>query len=395
MDFVRRLVHGPDRPKRPFDRKRVLQLVYSYLPDWILTIVLLAVIALTVNQAGFKRQFSLTDTSIQHTYAVHERITFGEDIIYSAVIPVILIAIIALIWRRSFWDFHNAVLGLLLSCSITVVATEVIKVCVGRPRPDLIDRCQPVAGASNGAVYGLATVAICTVQSGHIIDDGFKSFPSGHSSFAWAGLGYLSLYLAGKMHLFDRRGHAIKAWIAFAPLIGATLIAVSRTMDYRHHATDVIAGSLLGAFVALVTYHLYFPSVFSPQCHLPFSPRIPPSMPQDRIALESTTSASDSGGETAPRNGAAAAAAAHVLPFHRDDVVSYSTDNVARGKGSNGPESDVYPLETDPRGVWNAEVDGRNGNGLGETAPRPPGGARRIEREDSKAAYEVESRSRA
>lgn len=47
---------------------------------------------------------------------------------------------------------------------------------------------------------------------------------------AWAGLGYLSLYLAGKMHLFDRRGHAIKAWIAFAPLIGATLIAVSRTM---------------------------------------------------------------------------------------------------------------------------------------------------------------------
>lgn len=41
--------------------------------------------------------------------------------------------------------------------------------CVGRPRPDLIDRCQPVAGASNGAVYGLATVAICTVQSGHIM----------------------------------------------------------------------------------------------------------------------------------------------------------------------------------------------------------------------------------
>lgn len=26
--------------------------------------------------------------------------------------------------------------------------------------------------------------------------------------------------------------------------------------DYRHHATDVIAGSILGALIALVTYHL-------------------------------------------------------------------------------------------------------------------------------------------
>ena len=65
---------------------------------------------------------------------------------------------------------------------------------------------------------------------------------------AFAGLGYLSLYLAGKMHLFDRRGYSvrsffshgrflmtdsraqIKAWLALAPIIGATLIAISRTM---------------------------------------------------------------------------------------------------------------------------------------------------------------------
>lgn len=47
--------------------------------------------------------------------------------------------------------------------------------------------------------------------------------------FSFAGLLYLSLYAAGKMHLFDRRGHAVKAWIAVTPLIGATLIAVSRT----------------------------------------------------------------------------------------------------------------------------------------------------------------------
>lgn len=31
-DFVHRLVHGPDRPRRPLDKNRLKLLVYSYLP---------------------------------------------------------------------------------------------------------------------------------------------------------------------------------------------------------------------------------------------------------------------------------------------------------------------------------------------------------------------------
>ncbi|GAA5883830.1 hypothetical protein JCM3774_002885 [Rhodotorula dairenensis] len=342
-DFVHRLVRGPEHQRsiRPLDKKRLKLLVYSYLPDWILTIVLLVLIGVLTDKAGYKRQFSLTDTSIQHTYAVNERITFGECIVYAGIIPLVLMALIALVWRRSFWDLHASILGLLLSVSLTTVFTQVVKVCVGRPRPDLIDRCQPVQGATNAAVYGLATVALCTVQTGHIIDDGFKSFPSGHSSFAWAGLGYFSLYLAGKMHLFDHRGYTIKAWVAIAPLIGATLIAVSRTMDYRHHATDVIAGSILGALIALVTYHLYYPSLFSAKCHLPFSPRIPPTTTQDRIALDSSTSGSDGilgEDETAPRDGNGNGNGARggrngrgvgVLPLHRGDTKDSATATAA------------------------------------------------------------------
>lgn len=145
---------------------------------------------------------------------------------------------------RSRLSRLSGALGLFLSCSITTVMTQVIKVCVGRPRPDMLSRCMPMEGAANRPFYGLATIAVCQVQTGHIIDDGFKSFPSGHTSLAFAGLGFLSLYVAGKMHLLDRRGYALKAWIAFAPWCGAALIGVSRTMDYRHHATDVIAGAV-------------------------------------------------------------------------------------------------------------------------------------------------------
>ena len=56
----------------------------------------------------------------------------------------------------------------LLSVSITTVSTQVIKVCVGRPRPDMISRCQPIEGAADLAVWGLSTMErVCTVQTGH------------------------------------------------------------------------------------------------------------------------------------------------------------------------------------------------------------------------------------
>ncbi|BGO92312.1 hypothetical protein NBRC10512_007716 [Rhodotorula toruloides] len=350
MDFVHRLIHGPEHRKQPVDKSRRLKLLASYLPDWILTIILVAIIGYFTDYAGYKREFSLTDTSIQHTFATKERISFGECVVYAGVIPAVIIILVALIWRRSFWDMHNGLLGLLLSVSLTTVFTQVVKVTVGRPRPDLIDRCQPVGGASNHPVYGLATVALCTVQTGHIIDDGFKSFPSGHSSFAWAGLGYFALYLAGKMHLFDQRGHTIKSWIAITPPIGATLIAVSRTMDYRHHATDVIAGGILGALIAIMTYHLYYPSLFSPQCHLPFSPRIPAIATSERLDSD----AEEPGTAPRPRQGHNNPNAP-ILPLHGRE--SFGSDGSPMG--GNG-----IPLEANPH-----EVGGRRGEAAGTVKP--------------------------
>ena len=47
-----------------------------------------------------------------------------------------------------------------------------------------------------------------------------------------------------------------------SPLLGATLIAVSRVSDYRHHWQDVVIGGLVGIFLALCGYTLYFKSPF-------------------------------------------------------------------------------------------------------------------------------------
>lgn len=71
------------------------------------------------------------------------------------------------------------------------------------------------------------------------------------------------------MRISNRRGYTIKAWILLAPLMCAILVCVSRTMDYRHHATDVIAGSIIGILGAWFAYRQYYPvRPFPPSLYL-------------------------------------------------------------------------------------------------------------------------------
>lgn len=82
-------------------------------------------------------------------------------------------------------------LGFLSSLIITSFLTDIIKNSVGRPRPDLISRCRPEKGTPE---HTLVAFTVCLETDHHILHEGWRSFPSGHSSFAFAGLGYLSLY---------------------------------------------------------------------------------------------------------------------------------------------------------------------------------------------------------
>lgn len=62
----------------------------------------------------------------------------------------------------------------------------------------------------------------------------------------------------------DNRGEAWKTLLVMIPSLAATLVAVSRIMDARHHPFDVITGSLLGIICACISYRQYFPSLNEP-----------------------------------------------------------------------------------------------------------------------------------
>lgn len=179
-----------------------------------------------------------------------------------------------------------SILGLFISLVLASFFTDVIKNAVGRPRPDLIARCKPRKGTPK---HELVTIDVCTEENHHKLHDGWRSFPSGHSSFAFGGLGYLALYgwmrfttehllttcsfLAGQMHIFRPRTDLARVLLALSPLIGAALIAISRCEDYRHDVYDVTVGSILGLLIAYFSYKRYYPGLISTHCDVPYPSR--------------------------------------------------------------------------------------------------------------------------
>ncbi|KAJ3670677.1 hypothetical protein LUZ60_008103 [Juncus effusus] len=161
--------------------------------------------------------------------------------------------------HRNVYDLHHAILGILFSVLITAVITDAIKDGVGRPRPNFFWRCFP----DGKPVYDNVTLGVICHGVKSVIKEGHKSFPSGHTSWSFAGLGFCSWYLAGKLEAFDRRGHVAKLCIVFAPLLLAAMVGVSRVDDYWHHWTDVFTGGILGLTVASFCYLQFFPAPYS------------------------------------------------------------------------------------------------------------------------------------
>ncbi|KIX92643.1 uncharacterized protein Z520_11672 [Fonsecaea multimorphosa CBS 102226] len=243
----------------------------SYASDYVGFAVLLTLyVCAQLFLEPVHQMFRLDNPAKQYPYAQVERVSSGENVLLAGVAPAVLLVIWAIVMRPGIHHAHVTILGFLISLFLTALLTDIIKNAIGRPRPDLISRCKPVAGTPE---HELVTVAVCTETRHHTLHDGWRSFPSGHSSWAFAGLGYLALFLAGKLHVFRPHADLARILVFLAPLTGAALVAMSRLADYRHDIYDVTCGSLLGMSVAYFTYRRYFRPLRHPKCDEPYPNR--------------------------------------------------------------------------------------------------------------------------
>jgi len=173
--------------------------------------------------------------------------------------------------NRSLNDVLAAIQVFTLSIPLNGFITDVIKLAVGRPRPDFMSRCWPDGNIPKDAFSTTTPHLNCTGDPFEVTE-GRKSFPSGHASFAFNCWGFLFLYVSGKIGTFSQNSisssHSLKLVVSLVLLLIPTVICISRTADYHHHWQDVTVGSMLGLAIVWTVYLQYFPPITSPLSHL-------------------------------------------------------------------------------------------------------------------------------
>lgn len=245
-------------------------LVHWRVTDLIYLAVLLVLYPIAYHIEPFQRQFYIGDLLISHPFAEHERVTNLQLFFYAGWVPISVIALVSVIITKPLNKVYVAyisLLGLLLSVLSTSVLTDTLKNSFGRHRPDFLARCIPRPDAPTDVMVYAKDV--CTTKNLKRLLDGFRTTPLGHSSISFAGLLYLSLWLSGQLTVTRPQAGAWRFVVSFLPTLGAILIALSRTEDYRHHFIDVFVGLVIGSIVATWLYFRLFPCVTETHCYEP------------------------------------------------------------------------------------------------------------------------------
>lgn len=180
-------------------------------------------------------------------------------------VPLICVLAFYATHRISTVEAHHAVLCAIICVVFTGIATNFIKVNVGRFRPNFAARCWP-----DGAIHSFDSDGRPKCVSTALDPlEGMKSFPSGHTAWSTAGLGWLSFWLMGKLECFKpptppaMGDSPLRLVISFLPFSLAIWIGTSRLQDYWHHPEDVLAGFILGIVMAYGFYRTNYPALTS------------------------------------------------------------------------------------------------------------------------------------
>jgi len=180
-----------------------------------------------------------------------------------AILIPLAIILLAQVFMRSFADAAAAIKGLLYSLVTGTFFQVILKTFIGGARPHFIAVCEPISlNEGQGPNANLYTPDICMGSNKGRIDYALQTFPSGHAEAAFAGLGFLAIYLYTHLRIGDPRVESsLGFWrMAFVliPIILATYLSASLVLVHHHFAFDGIFGAGIGILTALLGYRLAF-----------------------------------------------------------------------------------------------------------------------------------------
>ncbi|XP_030559970.1 putative phosphatidate phosphatase isoform X1 [Drosophila novamexicana] len=170
--------------------------------------------------------------------------------------------------------------------AVSQLTTDIAKYSIGRLRPHFIAVCQPLMpdgsncdNATNVGKYITDFKCQGVGSSARMLKEMRLSFPSGHSSFTFYTMVYVALYLQSRMNWQGSK--LLRHLLQFLFIMIAWYTALSRVSDYKHHWSDVLAGSAIGAACALIVAN-YVSDLF------PTKPRTQPYLPRSSQDLSQT-----------------------------------------------------------------------------------------------------------
>ncbi|KAK2731668.1 pap2 superfamily protein [Colletotrichum kahawae] len=262
----------------------------------ILTMIAMGAIALGVFRAHppAHRLFPVTFVNGEVVYpqfaypAIPQYIPSHAATALGVGVPILVI-LLCQIRIRSFWDINNGIIGLLNAQLGSAVFQVMIKWLIGGLRPNFLEVCKPdISKASqpggngtglDGTGYGgiMYTYDICTTEMGGSLSNALESFPSGHTTSMFAGMVYLYLYLNAKLKVWSNYHPSMwKLILTYAPILGATLVGGSLTVDQSHNWYDILAGGLIGTMFGFSSYRMVYASIWDWRFnHIPLHRKMP------------------------------------------------------------------------------------------------------------------------